>query len=458
MAQLNTKILLRSDTSENWANASVAGKGANAVLLKGEMGIELLNDGLTKIKIGDGTKTWAQLPYFSGEMPEIPSANVYEVGSYDELPTTGVAKGDTGIVKVCIFTDAEDESKNKYSYSGYVYNGNAWVAMDGNYNAENVILTGNVQLSGDYTKVGNIEKATAATVSTYDWDGMSVRQMFENILSKVLYPTKPAPYVSAFSLASTGSKEVGTTVTPTFTVKYHPNTYQFGSTENSTAGSYTYAAPTSGKVVTSDGNELALTFNSTGNGEATATVSDESFVVTTATSYYGNSTTIDYAQGAIPLTNTGAEYEASRVAAGSCSKDTDTGKITGYRNGCFYGTVSTDNFNPATDCTSAIIRGLSGKLGKNYTTGRVTNGTNDMTIPVGATAVLIACPADKTGPSEVVNTTVNAPMGTLSGAGNIVATISVNGAENRDPINYNVWAFVPAEAYGSAANLTIKLG
>ena len=226
MSELRTKILLRSDTSENWAKTDVANAGANAKLLSGEMGIELLGDGVTKIKIGDGVHTWAELPYFSGEMPEIPSANVYEVDSYAGLPTNA-AKGDTGIVKVCIYDDA-DEAKKKYSYTGYVFNGEKWVAMDGNYNADNVILTGNVQLSGDYTKVGNIEKANAAAVTEYDWDGMSVRQMFENILSKVLYPTKPTPSVSSFSLSNSGAKEIGTTITPAFKVKYDPKTYAYG--------------------------------------------------------------------------------------------------------------------------------------------------------------------------------------------------------------------------------------
>lgn len=62
MAELRTKLILRNDSTANWSvNNSV-------VLLKGEVGIEFLADGKTKVKIGDGVKTWAELDYFGGEV------------------------------------------------------------------------------------------------------------------------------------------------------------------------------------------------------------------------------------------------------------------------------------------------------------------------------------------------------------------------------------------------------
>lgn len=39
--------------------------------------------------------------------------------------------GDMAVVKTLL-------AEGKYSHTGYVYNGSAWAAMDGNYNAENV--------------------------------------------------------------------------------------------------------------------------------------------------------------------------------------------------------------------------------------------------------------------------------------------------------------------------------
>lgn len=57
MSILNTRIVLRHDTSANWeANSSV-------VLLKGEVGLEFMPDGKVKMKVGDGVTTWADLAY-----------------------------------------------------------------------------------------------------------------------------------------------------------------------------------------------------------------------------------------------------------------------------------------------------------------------------------------------------------------------------------------------------------
>lgn len=77
MAQIKTRIVLRNDSTVNWnANAS-------SVLMKGEVGIEFLESGKVKMKVGDGTKTWAQLPYFGGE-----EAKVFEA-----IAAAGVADG-----------------------------------------------------------------------------------------------------------------------------------------------------------------------------------------------------------------------------------------------------------------------------------------------------------------------------------------------------------------------------
>jgi len=61
MAELKTKIVIRNDSSEKWEAVK-----DTAVLLKGEVGIESDANGKTKTKIGDGVKTWAELPYFGG--------------------------------------------------------------------------------------------------------------------------------------------------------------------------------------------------------------------------------------------------------------------------------------------------------------------------------------------------------------------------------------------------------
>lgn len=61
---LNTRILLRSDTTDNWDASTL-------VMLKGEIGIEYLASGEVKAKAGNGTDTWADLSYITLTPAEI---------------------------------------------------------------------------------------------------------------------------------------------------------------------------------------------------------------------------------------------------------------------------------------------------------------------------------------------------------------------------------------------------
>lgn len=132
MAQLNTRIVLRNDTTANWLASS------SQVLMKGEVGIEFLADGKVKIKIGDGTKTWSELDYFGSD---VKGAQIFQVTPTAEqtdaaaiAAVVGEAVLQTGDIAIC----KRLISGEKFEYTAYVYSGSAWAAMDGNYNAENV--------------------------------------------------------------------------------------------------------------------------------------------------------------------------------------------------------------------------------------------------------------------------------------------------------------------------------
>ena len=64
---LNTRIILCNDTTLNWADSE-------KVILKGEMAIELTENGSAKIKIGDGVKTFSQLSYATMTPDEVNAA------------------------------------------------------------------------------------------------------------------------------------------------------------------------------------------------------------------------------------------------------------------------------------------------------------------------------------------------------------------------------------------------
>ena len=68
MAELKTRIILRNDTTDGWEAVKA---DDTYKLLKGEIGIEFVESGSPKMKIGDGTSTWEALPYFGGTATEL---------------------------------------------------------------------------------------------------------------------------------------------------------------------------------------------------------------------------------------------------------------------------------------------------------------------------------------------------------------------------------------------------
>jgi hypothetical protein len=75
---------------------------------------------------------------------------IFQVSSFESLPTSNVNIGDFGIVKIPLVND-------KYSYSAYVYTENGWAAMDGNYSADNVYFDEDLLVT---TKIGTIQTLT----------------------------------------------------------------------------------------------------------------------------------------------------------------------------------------------------------------------------------------------------------------------------------------------------------
>lgn len=322
MAELKTKIILRNDSSDKWESVK-----DTAVLLKGEMGIEFLADGKTKTKIGDGVKTWAELPYFGGE-----ESKVFQVGSLDEITETELAVGDVAIVK--------EEFSGKTSYTSYVYSkvdgeegGYAWAAMDGNYNAENVYF--DEDLITSYA-MGQIKLTNGA--ATIPAAGKNLKQVWDAIyLTETktnLQGTKPSCTISA---NDTVYLEVGkATTAQTVTLGLNKGKYDYGygyvvSKDEEAPAAGTAAAT----VVTNDGTGVvavatapyALTYDGASiNPVATNgnTFSIPSTTKTTAPSSAGISCTVKYENAGNPVSNLGNIYAAQAYADGTSAAATKT--------------------------------------------------------------------------------------------------------------------------------------
>ena len=224
MATLNTRIVLRNDLAENWLIN-------DPVLLAGETGVET-DTGY--FKIGNGTSKWSELTY-ANKFESTPVAAHYEVpaaegqSDNDAINTAlseanAVAKlDDIAIVKRLI-------SNDKYQYTAFVFNGNAWTAMSNDYNAENVYFDENITIT---TAVGNVGLTNGS--GEIPAAGKNLKQVFEALWTKENYkPTVTNPSIKLSLNKTSASGEVGTTFeAPTATAEISGfGSFQFGSQDS----------------------------------------------------------------------------------------------------------------------------------------------------------------------------------------------------------------------------------
>lgn len=415
---LNTKIIMRNDTAENWTTK-------NPTLSKGEFGVE--ND-TNKFKIGDGATAWKELAYAGADETVIKSIinENRDTCSYVDLTAgqedadglatiTTPKQGDTAIVRKAI----DDTHK---SYTAYVYNGTAWAAMDGNYNADNVYLDMDITMAGNYTQVGNLTKTQNGT-ATFATKGKSIAAALTDIFSKRLQPGTPTAPAVTLTFGQAKAYEVGTTVSPSYSATL-------------SAGSYTYGPATG---ITATSWEITDT---AGNTATTASGSFADVIVADDTNYKITAKA-NYGEGAVAKDNLGSDSSpVVKIAAGSATKT--SGAITGYRN-TFYGTVT-----EKAEVTSTIIRGLSGKSGAAWANGK----SFTVNIPVGAVRVIFAYPAALQDVSSVKD--VNGLNAEIKSAFT-KSSVTVAGAGADAGIAYKVYVTDFAEPVAKANSYTVKI-
>ena len=332
--QIRTTLILRNDTSTNWAASKL-------VLKKGEVGYDT---DLHIFKVGDGTKTWSEITISFVDLAAVEKAigdatkNLHTTDVYQKDITLGGDKAAalaeiTAPVKGDIAIIREALVGGKYQYTAYVRGETNWEAMDGNYDAGNVYFKDNITA----TTAFGIYAPDASGSVVLPASGKSVEEFLKGALAKANNtPTVKQPSVS-ISLTGAGAKEVGSEFTPAYTVSFNKGSYQYGPDTGITA---TYA------------------------------VSD----------------TASHTAGADPKHNLGVtEGVAGKIAAGT--KNATSGAVTGYRNS-FWGGVNSKEGTP----TSAIIRGLAGKKNGAISAGN----TGDAQENVGDMRVIIAVPAPRT--------------------------------------------------------------
>ena len=401
---LQTRIQILNDTAE-----ALAAQGT-AVPKAGEIVYE--ND-TRKMKIGDGSTSYADLKYFGGDSAKnfdvVPADGEEDVAAITRVVASAeVHTGDTAIVKRVI-------SGDKISYTAYVYDGE-WKAMDGNYRADNVYFDDDITYT---VAIGTLAKPSGS--AKFAAKGKNVEQVLSSLMAQEANPSKSNPAVSFSSTDGLGTFEIGTKKNLTYTAAL-------------SAGGYTYGPATG---ITAQTWEVSCT--GVPNKLATATGTFENVVAeATAKKITAKAT---YNDGAIPVTNLGNQYPDGQIKAGTASKD--SGNLIGVRH-MFYGVVKSADF--ALD--SAHIRGLNHEAAAKKTISTFTAGD-------GALKVVVACPAGY----NVTKVTLPSAMGADATADFVKqgGTVQVEGAEGYTAAAYSVWVFEPA-SIPSTQSYSIVIG
>lgn len=403
---VKVNIVLRHDTEQNW-------KIKNPVLLEGEAAVSTDNN---LIKIGDGKSPWDALSYVN----DAKTASHYEGDATEnETDAEVIARvlADTAPNTDDIFIVKRVISGTKISRTVYVYDGEKWIACVGNYDAENVYFDSDLIATAPIGTV-TIPASGSATIAA---EGKSVKQVLSAILAQEKNPTATAPSAT-ITLAQAGAKEVGTSVTPSYTTKFNAGSYTYGPETGITVSSYSVSDGTATKE--------------------TATGTFDPITVGDSTNYK-LSLTANYTAGAVPKTNLGNDCAEKQIKAGKATAN--SGAITGYRS-FFYGVVKTDALN------SAVIRAL--------TNGGAYNAAKTLTVNVTGNdnvGIVVAYPADSTrgGIDKVLLTTsMNAD---ITADYVVQANVDVEGLNGYAAKAYKVYMYKPASlTAGQTHKITLK--
>ena len=447
--ELKVRFQQRIDEAANWTDV-------DPILLAGEIGIE---SDTKKFKFGDGTTKWSELHYAGIDQTQL---DAIQDGYHEVIPAakedgsiqsdsealatiTNPVKGDIAVVKRVIAEDGIGVAK---SYTAYVYTGEAWAAMEGNYDANNVYFSEDITLAGSYTAVGNVTKSSNSATGTLSAKDKSLAQIMQSIFTKELYPAtgtnRNLPTIS-LSGDSNQTGEVGASYTlPTVTVKVDD------------VGAYTYG-PATGIVFKAGDLTIAQGAVSTATNKASnasdfgagktlsLTATDTATIYTDSAKSYTFNASGTYTQGAMPVTNLGNDYPDARIASGTATATARTIKRTGWRN-YWYGFIST------TDTDGTTITRITDSTNANY--NKVTDGTKTLTAGGAAIAagtlptitaaagdrmpvVLIPTASGKKVSSATMPSSLNAPV-TFEKSDNTVNLAGLNGAT---AVSYDLWYY-----------------
>jgi hypothetical protein len=323
---LNVRFQQKIDTAENWAASSI-------ILLAGEIAVE---SDTYKFKFGNGKDVFADLPYAGIDQAQLeaiednyyrltPNSDVADNAALAEIENP--SKGDIAVVERKI------GESNAATLTAYMYNGSAWQALDGNYDASNIYFDQDLITS---FAMGNISLSNG--MATIDAAGKNLMQVWESIyvkeISNDLQNVAPSCSMSG---NSTNYYLVGAaSAAQTITLGLNKGSYDYGYGYVESKDETDIAAGTKATVrVTNDGTGVVAVATSpytlTYDGSAVEPTAANGNVFTcasvtkkTAPVQVQCSGKVQYENAGAPLSNLGNIYPAQAYADGTTSANTQT--------------------------------------------------------------------------------------------------------------------------------------
>ena len=371
----------------------------------------------------------------------------------EQVGEATLTAGDMAIVKTPI-------AGGKYQHTAYVHNGEAWIAMDGNYDAKNVLIGSNIVLAGDYgkdsrgdtlTRIGNKKIGDSFAAGT------SLHSILMDILSQRLQPsaTNPSATVVLTNKGSNGGHvivEVGTSIAPTYKTTFSDGKFTYDEVTGCTSTAATvYLDGVSGVTASIAANAL--------NG-ATGTL--PSYVVNHTSAKYLKTSYGWTASTITPKDNLGDPCTNDAKINASSTNDVKSSShyIQGFRN-YWYGFIST------TDTDGATISRITDSTSANY--NKVGDGTKWLTaggaaVASGTLPTITAAAGDrmpvvlvpkgaKAVKSASMPSSLNAPVTFVKST----KTVKLHGLNGFDEAEYDLW-YYKSDDMPVGADFSIVLG
>lgn len=278
---------------------------------------------------------------------------------------TGASKGDILVIK-------REFTSGKFSHTGYVFDGTNWCAMDGNYNAENVYISGDITVT---SKIGVIDTLVNGSAKWHT-DGKNVKSALQDLVGRDAQPTVTAPTAKFITYTGIASEDVEPGTTKNGTISFEVGL--------DSVGSYTYGPAVTGVTAVgySINHQVDDMFAQCNKKSGTVDYSIE--VGNSNKTIKVTSASVDYSAATnTAVTNFGNATEL-KVEAGTASIAAKTFTFTSKRKS-FY--AVDNNIGEALD--SQHIRALANNafgVKKSYS----------LAIPNGTKRVIIAVPANTT--------------------------------------------------------------